>query len=85
MVGPAAPFQAGFIRETLFHFRDGDVMTPNMVDTWSIDHAGTVVSIKLKPEIPWYAPRAAANMDFGELQSVDVVEYLNRTKRYGKS
>lgn len=76
---PSGPVQTGIIRETLFHFRDGDVMTPNLVDTWSIDHAGTVVSMTLKPGIPWYAPRAAANMDFGTLDALDVVEYLNRT------
>ncbi len=76
---PSGPIQAGAARETLFHFEDGNPMTMNMVEDWSIDPAGDLVRMTLKPGIPWYAPKVTPNLDLGTVSAQDVVEYLNRT------
>jgi hypothetical protein len=81
-VGPyrtSATNQIGGIEESLFYFANGDPMTPELVDTWNIDDAGTKVTMTLKKGIPWQAPRGFEDRDFGEINAAEIVEWFNRS------
>ncbi|MDA0232017.1 MAG: hypothetical protein O3C69_00850, partial [Chloroflexi bacterium] len=77
-VGPyrgSATNQIGGIEESFFVFKDGNALTPELVDTFSIDPAGTKVTISLKQGIPFQAPRGFENRDFGVLDAAEAVEW----------
>jgi ABC-type transport system substrate-binding protein len=81
-VGPyrtSATNQIGGIEDELFYYKDGNAMTPLLVDTWSIDPAGTKATMTLKQDIPFYSPKGFENMDFGVLDAAEVVEWFNRS------
>jgi ABC-type transport system substrate-binding protein len=81
-VGPfrnSATNQLGGVEEHLFNFQNGNPMTPMLVDTWNIDAAGTRVQMTLKKGIKWQSPIGFENIDFGELDAPELVEWLNRS------
>ena len=81
-VGPyrtSATNQIGGIEEHLFIFSDGDALTPQLLESFSIDPAGTKVTMTLKQGIPWQAPRGFENRDFGEFNAEELVEWFNRS------
>jgi ABC-type transport system substrate-binding protein len=75
----SATNQIGGVEEELFVFKDGNAMFPNLVDTWSIDDAGTKVTMTLKQDIPFQAPRGFEDRDFGVLDAAELVEWFNRS------
>jgi ABC-type transport system substrate-binding protein len=54
-------------------------MTPELIDTWSIDDAGTKVTMTLKQNIPFQAPRGFEDRDFGVLDAAELVQWFNRS------
>jgi len=81
-VGPyrtSATNQIGGIEEAFFVFDEGTPMFPELVDTWEIDAAGTKVTIKMKENIPFQPPIGFEEVDFGELDAIEVVEWFNRS------
>lgn len=81
-VGPyrtSATNQLGGVEENFFIFEDGNAMTPQLIDTFSIDPAGTKATFKLKENIPFQAPRGFENRDFGILDAAEAVEWFNRS------
>ncbi len=72
--------QTGGIDEHLFVMgSDGNPMTPQLAESWSVDPAGTKVTITVKSGIPWHAPVGDENLDvtFGNLIAQDIVQWLN--------
>jgi ABC-type transport system substrate-binding protein len=75
----SATDQLGGVEEGLFRFQDGNSMFPQLVDTWSIDDAGTKATMTLKQNIPFQAPRGFEDRDFGMLDAAELVEWFNRS------
>ncbi|MCH2516299.1 MAG: hypothetical protein MK134_12270, partial [Dehalococcoidia bacterium] len=81
-VGPyrgSATNQLGGVEEGLFIFDNGDPMTPNLVDTWDIDSAGTRARLTLKKGLKWQSPIGYEDRDFGVLNAAELVEWFNRS------
>ena len=81
-VGPyrtSATNQLGGVEEHLFRFENGDPMTPMLVDSWSIDPAGTKVTMTLRRGIEFKSPRGFESTNFGEVDSAEIVEWFNRS------
>ncbi len=85
-IGPYAgtPTVGGGVEEYFFHFENGDPMTPELVDTWDIDPAGTRVRMTMRshPEgggIPFNSPVGFEDMDFGVVDADSVVRYFNES------
>jgi ABC-type transport system substrate-binding protein len=81
-VGPyrtSAANQIGGLEEDLFVYENGDPMTGQLVESWSIDPAGTKATIVLKPNIPFQNPIGFEDMDFGVLNAAELVEWFNRS------
>ncbi len=81
-VGPyrgSATNQLGGVEEGLFIFDNGNPMTPNLVDTWDIDPAGTRAVMTLKKGLKWQSPIGYEDRDFGELNAAELVEWFNRS------
>lgn len=66
------------VAEFLFSFDNGDQMTPELIDTWSIDPLGETFTATLKDGIPWRSPIGFEYIDFGEATANDAVEWFNR-------
>ncbi len=80
-IGPyrtSATNQLGGVEENFFVFENGNPMTPELVDTWSIDPAGQNVTLRLKRNIPFQSPKGYEFHDFGELNAFEVAEWFNR-------
>ena len=75
----SATNQLGGVEDELFYYKDGDSMAPLLAESWEIDAAGTLVTITLKENVPFYAPMDSQNMDFGMLDAAEVVEWFNRS------
>lgn len=81
-VGPyrtSATNQIGGVEENFFVYENGDAMTPELIDSYSIDPAGTKVTFTLKPGIPFQAPRGFEDRDFGIMDAAEAVEWFNRS------
>ncbi|MEX0762047.1 MAG: ABC transporter substrate-binding protein [Dehalococcoidia bacterium] len=81
-VGPyrtSATNQLGGVEEHLFRYENGDPMTPEIVESWAVDPAGTKTTWTIKQGIPFQAPRGFENEDFGEINAHEIVEWLNRS------
>jgi ABC-type transport system substrate-binding protein len=81
-VGPyrtSATNQIGGIEENLFYFKDGNAMTPQLLESFESDSAGTRVRMTLRKDIPFQAPRGFENIDFGVLDAAELVEWFNRS------
>jgi len=81
-VGPyrtSATRQLGGVEESLFVFENGNPMTPNLIDTWDIDSAGTRARLTLKKGLKWQSPIGFEDKDFGELNAAELVEWFNRS------
>ena len=75
---------SGGVEEYLFHYGDGDPMTPELVETWDIDPRGERVRLTMKrgPEgtgIPFNPPFGYEDLNFGVADADAVVRYLNET------
>ncbi len=81
VIGPYAgtPTVSGGVEEYLFHFEDGDPMTPDLVESWDIDPAGTRVQMKMREGIPFNAPVGFEDTDFGMVDADTVVRYFNES------
>ena len=75
----SATNQIGGVEENFFVYENGDAMTPELIESFSIDPAGTKVTFKLKPGIPFLAPRGFEDRDFGVLDAAEAVEWFNRS------
>lgn len=75
----SATNQIGGVEESLFVFEDGNAMTPHLLESWSVDDAGTKVTMTLKQDIPFQAPRGFEDRDFGVLDAAELVEWFNRS------
>ena len=71
--------QIGGIEERLFVFENGDPMTPELIDTWSIEPDGSKATLKLKENIPFLSPIGYEDRDFGVLDAAELVEWFNRS------
>lgn len=71
--------QIGGVEEHFFIYEDGDALTPELVDSFFFDPAGTKVTINLKQNIPFQAPLGFENIDFGMFNASEAVEWLNRS------
>ncbi|MCH8223381.1 MAG: hypothetical protein IH868_08235 [Chloroflexi bacterium] len=72
--------QTGGIEEYMFIMgADGNPMTPQLAESWSVDPAGTRVTITVKSGIPWHAPVGSENLDvtFGNMIAQDIVDWMN--------
>ena len=81
-VGPyrtSATRQIGGVEEELFVFENGNPMSPNLIDTWDIDVAGTRARLTLKKGLKWQSPIGFEDIDFGELNAAELVEWFNRS------
>ncbi len=80
-VGPYAgtPTVSGGVEEYFFHFDNGDPMTPELVESWNIDPAGTRVTMKMREGIPFNSPIGFEDIDFGEVDADAVVRYFNES------
>ena len=65
------------IGEHLFYFDKGNAMTPQMAKSWSIDPAGTKVTIELNAGLKWQSPKGADDVDFGYVTAEDRVRWFN--------
>ena len=65
------------IGEHLFYFDKGNAMTPQMAKSWSIDPAGTKVTIELNEGMKWQSPKGAEDVDFGYVTAEDRVRWFN--------
>ncbi len=74
--------QLGGVEEALFNYQNGNPMTPLLVESWDIDPAGTRVRMTLKEGLQWQSPRGFENVDFGELNATELVEWFNRNNAY---
>jgi hypothetical protein len=75
----SATNQIGGVEEELFIFQDGNPMTPNLLESWSIDDAGTKATMTLKQDIPFQSPRGFEDRDFGVLDAAELVQWFNRS------
>ncbi len=85
-VGPYAgtPTHGGGVEEYFFVFDAGDPMTPELVESWDIDPAGTRVRMTMKqgPDgsgIPFNSPIGFEDQDFGIVNADEVVRYFNES------
>ena len=81
-VGPyrtSATNQIGGVEENFFIYKNGDALTPELIDSFEIDPAGTKVTFTLKEGIPFQAPRGFESRDFGMLDAAEAVEWFNRS------
>ncbi|MXX92704.1 MAG: hypothetical protein F4Y63_04520 [Chloroflexi bacterium] len=85
-VGPyrGTPTHGGGVEEYFFVFENGDPMTPELVDSWDIDPAGTRVRMSMKqgPDgqgIPFIPPVGFEDQDFGIVDADEVVRYFNES------
>ncbi|MCH7738551.1 MAG: hypothetical protein IIC93_00215 [Chloroflexi bacterium] len=72
--------QTGGIEEYMFIMgSDGNAMTPQLAESWSVDPAGTKVTLTVKSGIPWHAPLGSENLDatFGDFIADDVTLWMN--------
>jgi ABC-type transport system substrate-binding protein len=85
-IGPYAgtPTHGGGVEEYFYHFENGDPMTPELVESWDIDPAGTRVSMTMRQHpdgggIPFNPPAGFEDMDFGVSDADSVVRYFNES------
>ena len=85
-IGPYAgtPTSGGGVEEYFFHFENGDPMTPELVESWDIDPAGSRVRITMRQgpdgnDIPFNSPLGFEDTDFGIVNSDEVVRYFNES------
>ena len=65
------------IGEHLFYFDKGNAMTPQMAKSWSVDPAGTKVTIELNKGMKWQSPKGYEDTDFGEADAESIVRWFN--------
>ena len=85
-IGPYAgtPTHGGGVEEYFYHFENGDPMTPELVESWDIDPAGTRVSMTMRQHpdgggIPFNPPAGYEDLDFGVVDADSVVRYFNES------
>ena len=85
-IGPYAgtPTVSGGVEEYFFHFENGDPMTPEVIESWDIDDAGTRFRLTMKRGddgngIPFNSPIGYENLDFGVADADAVVRYFNES------
>ena len=85
-IGPYAgtPTVSGGVEEYFFHFENGDPMTPELIESWDIDSAGTRFRFTMKRGadgngIPFNSPIGFENLDFGVADADAVVRYFNES------
>ena len=85
-IGPYAgtPTAGGGVEEYFFHFENGDPMTPELVESWDIDPAGTRVRLAMKrgPDgsgIPFNPPSGFEDLNFGVADADAVIRYFNES------
>ena len=85
-VGPyrSTPTIAGGVEEYFFHYENDDPMTPELVESWDIDPAGTRVRMTMRKGlggagIPFNSPVAYEDIDFGVVDADNVVRYFNES------
>ena len=85
-IGPYAgtPTHGGGVEEYFYHFENGDPMTPELIESWDIDPAGTRVSMTMRQHpdgggIPFNPPAGSEDLDFGVVDADSVVRYFNES------
>ena len=85
-VGPYAdtPTQLGGVEEYFFHHENGNPMTPELVESWDIDPAGTRVRLTMRrgpngDGMPFNPPLGYEDLDFGVVDADAVVRYFNES------
>jgi ABC-type transport system substrate-binding protein len=85
-IGPYAgtPTVSGGVEEYFYHFENGDPMTPELVESWDIDPAGSRVRMTMRQGpggngIPFNSPIGFEDMDFGIVDADSVVRYFNES------
>ncbi len=80
----STPTIAGGVEEYFFHYENDDPMTPELVESWDIDPAGTRVRMTMRKGlggagIPFNSPVAYEDIDFGVVDADNVVRYFNES------
>ncbi len=83
---PSTPTRDGGVEEYFFHYENGDAMTPELVEAWDIDPAGTRVRMTMRkgPDgtgIPFNSPVGYEDIDFGVADADNVVRYFNESNK----
>ena len=85
-VGPysGTPTVSGGVEEYFYVFENGDPMTPELVESWDIDPAGTRVRMTMRqgPDgngVPYNSPIGFEDMDFGVADADSIVRYFNES------
>jgi ABC-type transport system substrate-binding protein len=72
--------QSGGIQEYLFVMGDdGNAMSPQLATSWTVDPAGTKVTITSRDDVQWHAPAGQEQLDdtFGLMVAEDLVAWMN--------
>ena len=72
------------MEEYFYVFENGDPMTPELVESWDIDPAGTRVRMTMRqgPDgngVPYNSPVGFEDMDFGVADADSIVRYFNES------
>ena len=85
-VGPYFDSQTRFggVEEYFFHYENGNPMTPELVEAWDIDPAGTRLRMTMRKGpsgsgIPFNSPVGYEDIDFGVVNATEVVRYFNES------
>ncbi|MSQ07985.1 MAG: hypothetical protein EXR44_01585 [Dehalococcoidia bacterium] len=65
------------IYEYMFWYDKGDAMAPMMAESWSIDPAGTKVTMKIRKGIAWQSPIDAPGLVLGDFDADDFEWWMN--------
>ena len=78
------PTQSGGVEDYFFHYEGTDPMTPELVEAWDIDPAGTRLQLTMRKGrdgtgIPFNSPVGYEDIDFGVADADNVVRYFNES------
>jgi ABC-type transport system substrate-binding protein len=75
--GVGATRLIGGVEEHLFADGADGSMTPELIESWSINPTGSTFTAALKQGIPWGSPVGYEHVDFGDVTASDVVAWFN--------